>query len=370
MKNFLKKIKLIVCTGGVSKEAYRNITPMYNENNYKIWKVINIIMSVICIILFCLSFIIERISDYRIVYLIMSIYSTIISVLFFTVVKKTSGKLVKLAVYLSSLSVYAFAISLSAVGDPNELSVTIMVLLVAVPLIILDKPYRLMILNLMAVAAYIILCVNTRPHDILVTEVFHSILYYLVGVVLFTYLVKQRFWGYLEEFKLNEQIHIDALTGLGNELAYLDNATELNNMIKAKECMPFAVCMMDVNNIKTTNDTYGHVFGCALIVETGQYLKKLYSTSRLFHIGGDEFVAVIFGSDYDNLDKVIAKFDKKMENYYIKKEGIDIRLTVARGVTKYDPEKDTRYRDVLERADELMYQNKKEIKEKYNLPQR
>ena len=139
----------------------------------------------------------------------------------------------------------------------------------------------------------------------------------------------------------------------------------INNKINNGDTS-FAVIMMDVNEIKNNNDKYGHKFGCALIVETGKYIKRLFRTSKLFHVGGDEFIIIVEGTDYINKDKVIDKFDKDMRNYFITIDNIKIRLSVARGISQYEKEGET-YRTIFDRADKNMYENKVMIKEKLKI---
>ena len=59
-----------------------------------------------------------------------------------------------------------------------------------------------------------------------------------------------------------------------------------------------------------------------------------------------------------------------MKDYYIEKEDKSLRLILARGISEFDNKKDTRYREVLQRADDLMYKNKRAVKKLYGLPER
>ena len=122
---------------------------------------------------------------------------------------------------------------------------------------------------------------------------------------------------------------------------------------------------MDVNNLKVTNDTYGHRYGCHLIVRTGHTLPEVFKTSKLFHIGGDEFLAILTGEDYENFEEVIKKFDETFKYSHIEHEGKDLIFSVARGFAKY--QEGNQYKDVLQKADAMMYLNKAEIKSTYNM---
>ena len=123
--------------------------------------------------------------------------------------------------------------------------------------------------------------------------------------------------------------------------------------------------MMDVNNLKATNDKYGHRYGCHLVVSCGHILPTIFKTSKLFHVGGDEFIAIVRGTDYQNFEEVMKDFDNKCTYTMIEYEGVELIFSVARGYSHL--QENERYQDVLQRADKEMYQNKAYLKEKYNM---
>ncbi len=165
--------------------------------------------------------------------------------------------------------------------------------------------------------------------------------------------------------KLEEISYYDELTGLLNERSYVSITDEINENIKNEKEEPFAVILMDLNNLKATNDAYGHRYGCSLVVRCGHALPELFATSKLFHVGGDEFVAIVMGEDYENFDSLYNNFLEVMTYSLVEYEGVELIFSVASGHAIY--EKGDKYQDVLQRADKLMYKNKAEIKAKYNM---
>lgn len=157
----------------------------------------------------------------------------------------------------------------------------------------------------------------------------------------------------------------DALTGLGNEAAYLNKVRELEESIENGKEPKFRIVMMDVNNLKVTNDAHGHRFGCHLIVEAGHILPTIFKHSSCFHVGGDEFIVIVEeGYDYDHFDEVLETFKEKLEYQKISYFDVDLILSLALGHATH---KDVmKYSDVLQMADKAMYENKKSLKEKYN----
>jgi GGDEF domain-containing protein len=71
-------------------------------------------------------------------------------------------------------------------------------------------------------------------------------------------------------------------------------------------------------------------------------------------------VVVLFGEDYENREALLEDFRNQIEEN-VKNESI---IIVATGMAVYDPEKDDSVTSVFERADDLMYENKRNLKKK------
>ena len=153
-----------------------------------------------------------------------------------------------------------------------------------------------------------------------------------------------------------------------NERSYLNEIDAINKRIEKGERDFFAVVLMDVNNLKATNDQYGHRYGCSLVVRCGHTLPTIFKTSKSFHVGGDEFLVVVYGEDLANFEEVMKDFDDKMLYSIVQYEGVDLIFSVARGYAKYNGEK--HFRETLQIADDAMYKNKEYLKEKYHLKKR
>ncbi len=172
-----------------------------------------------------------------------------------------------------------------------------------------------------------------------------------------------------EEFKIQRRLHElsynDQLTGLLNERSYIDAVEDIDKRIDSGEDVKFAVILMDVNNLKVTNDTYGHRYGCSLIVRCGHTLPELFNSSSLFHVGGDEFIVIVQGEDLEHFDETMKRFDEKMLYSLVQYEGKELIFSVARGY--HIRQEGQHYKDALQIADKAMYENKKFLKEKYNM---
>ena len=173
---------------------------------------------------------------------------------------------------------------------------------------------------------------------------------------------------YRIEKELERLTYYDGLTGLLNERSYLREIEEVDRFIEENKLKEYAIILMDVNNIKVTNDTYGHRYGCHLIVRCGKMIPEFFKTSKMFHIGGDEFVIIVYGDDYKHLDEILEAYEQKLSYSLIEHEGVELIFSVAYGYAKY--ECGMKYKDVLQKADNAMYENKKAVKAKHGLKAR
>jgi GGDEF domain-containing protein len=214
----------------------------------------------------------------------------------------------RIIIYFLALLVLGFGIFIGNL-DKNMPSVTFMVVLVLTPIAIVDKPYRIITLILLAIIAEIVTVSIVKNPAAKMDDIVHTIVFGVVTIGLDIFLLQLRIKGFVNDRIFRRQAYVDSLTGLGNELSYLEKREELDKKKKEGIDVDFGIVMFDVNDVKITNDTYGHIYGCAKIVEAGHYLKQIFETSKVFHIGGDEFLAVVFGNDLNRIDNLLHEFD-------------------------------------------------------------
>lgn len=155
--------------------------------------------------------------------------------------------------------------------------------------------------------------------------------------------------------------HQDALTGLRNTTSYKNWVIDFNTKIKDGG-VSFGVVVLDINDLKKINDTYGHIFGNELILTASRIICETFKRSPVFRIGGDEFCVILQNRDLENRKALFKSFDSICLATLVNKDNVKFPLRIAKGFSKFDPEKDTQFSDVFERADTEMYKNKKDMK--------
>ena len=169
--------------------------------------------------------------------------------------------------------------------------------------------------------------------------------------------------GYIRN--LNDLAYGDALTAVRNLGAFNLFLQDLKKDAEEGTELPsFAVCFFDCNDLKQINDQYGHDKGDLYLKSACATICQVFSHSPVFRIGGDEFAAILRNREYERRDELIAQFDQCcFDLCALGKEPWE-KIRVARGMAVYDPKKDKSVEDVVHRADSLMYENKREQKNK------
>lgn len=162
---------------------------------------------------------------------------------------------------------------------------------------------------------------------------------------------------YRELENANKKALRDGLTGVRNKLAYLEALRDIEVAGESKSTEGYGVVVFDINDLKMTNDTQGHEAGDELIKNACTLICTHFKHSPVFRIGGDEFVALLYGSDYENRESLIEEFNSKIDANKSKNG-----MLIACGMAVHDANIDESYTDVFTRADKIMYERKESLK--------
>lgn len=161
------------------------------------------------------------------------------------------------------------------------------------------------------------------------------------------------------EQKLVQLATIDELTHLDNRRHFLQQAgRELKRSQRYQT--PMAVLMMDLDHFKNINDQYGHAAGDEVITHFARLCREVLRTSDLTgRLGGEEFAAILPNTDNSAALAAAERLRQAVSNSKVTVNGQDIHYTVSLGMTLLR-ETDLHVDDLLKRADKLLYQAKRE----------
>ena len=180
-----------------------------------------------------------------------------------------------------------------------------------------------------------------------------------LGMVFSNYSVVQRRIEQTEkELGLTKSMaYRDSLTGVKSKMAFDEFVSDIDREIREGVSEDFAVVVCDINGLKQVNDTQGHVAGDSYIRSACALICGYFKHSPVFRTGGDEFVAVLRGQDFENRERLMEAMDKRMEGNVHYGE-----VVVAASHSVFDKDNDVKFHDVFERADNRMYERKKWLK--------
>lgn len=158
---------------------------------------------------------------------------------------------------------------------------------------------------------------------------------------------------------LNSLAFHDSLTGVKNKTAYDEAVAKLDKMEGDKE---YGIVVMDANNLKKINDTYGHEKGNIYLKNACKLTCRIFKGSPVFRVGGDEFVVILQGDDYENCYKLMRDFDVEAEKHNNMTRNEWEKINIAKGMVKYEPGTDQNAEAVFKRADARMYVAKQKMK--------
>ena len=153
--------------------------------------------------------------------------------------------------------------------------------------------------------------------------------------------------------------HHDSLTGAANRRAYEDDWKSYISIADNKR-FDFSYMLVDCDHFKAINDTYGHDTGDKLITKLVDLLQKsLRDGDKLYRIGGDEFVTILWNTDAQTADKVAQRCLDNIRNYSFMPLGINEPVTISIGLATQTIDTPGSMQTLPRQADIAMYHAKK-----------
>ena len=159
--------------------------------------------------------------------------------------------------------------------------------------------------------------------------------------------------GIMKE-KLRYNSEHDGLTGLYNKTKYLEMMDE-----EYMDMNSIGIFNFDVNNLKVINDTQGHEAGDKLLIKAANSIRKVTNNkAHGYRMGGDEFLMIACNVTKEEVDSLKSRWEAELARLNTVEDGIN--CVVAVGVVY--GEKGYNFSELMKKADELMYEDKKSKK--------
>ena len=157
--------------------------------------------------------------------------------------------------------------------------------------------------------------------------------------------------------KLENLAITDGLTKLYN-LRHFYNQLEIEIDRSNRYGHPLALLLLDIDNFKTYNDTYGHLEGDKVLVRLGQIIKSCLRTMDCaYRYGGEEFTIILPETTGEEAKNVAHRIKSSVEiESFFPEGGNIVNITISIGVTEYF--KKEQLATFIQRADQAMYNSK------------
>lgn len=161
---------------------------------------------------------------------------------------------------------------------------------------------------------------------------------------------------------LNSRAYSDAMTGVKNKGAFDAMSARINHSIRigGGSTPEFAVAMLDCDRLKQINDNFGHDHGDVYLKVACAAICKVFAHSPVFRLGGDEFAVLLQNADYAQREQLIAAFDSMTDAINAEARHPWEKVSISVGMAVFRPGEDESVEQVLHRADEMMYRDKRE----------
>lgn len=168
-------------------------------------------------------------------------------------------------------------------------------------------------------------------------------------------------FGMLEELRLQrlaDEGQKDGLTGVLLRKPFFSNST----LIIERVGSPFSVLMLDIDNFKKVNDSFGHAAGDAVITDCANVLKETVRAGDLVgRLGGEEFAVMLPRCNADEAVDVAERIRQQVATRLVTGRGGSVRYTVSIGVAegRMGSKAQASLELALHQADEALYEAKR-----------
>ena len=169
---------------------------------------------------------------------------------------------------------------------------------------------------------------------------------------------------YLQE-ELQKLATLDSLTGLLNHGAMMSRI-EQTYKLAIREKKEITFIMMDIDHFKNINDSYGHAAGDMVLKKFGTLIKKISrSTDLIGRIGGEEFLACLYGDSSSEGHSFISRLQDEIRGTEYRFEGHSFKVTSSIGIAKMSPLDPQPLDTLLKNVDKALYQAKSAGRNKF-----
>ena len=198
----IEKLRKLIVTGGLEPAEYKEIVSDIDRNNRNLSMVFAIFALLLTGSLIGISYLHPQFESSRRIYMTGAIASMILWLTAW--LGRFKSIFIYIAVYTAETFFMAYSVLLEVIHRPNQPAVTFMVMLVLLPMIFIDKPYRTITIQYAWTIIFIAGSIWKKSKDIYTIDIVHALIFSGLAAFACVYLTQSKFNNFLME----EQLHI------------------------------------------------------------------------------------------------------------------------------------------------------------------
>lgn len=333
------------------------------EQNLGSLKTVNLVYTLILSVYTVFAFIFFQSNVLNVIYLVcLAVQYGTAGILFHLLRKRSPRpKVVQcLCTYMASIIVF-FVILISIFPFADRPAVFFAPVLVGASVIFIFSFQRQVVLLSIYMAVYCLLVICFKTPEAVTYDIWAAIPSYAIALVCTYSLTVLRLRDYRSRLRFQQLSIIDKPTGVFNKASTEEMCSSyLHHLEKDCQC---ALMILDMDNFKDINDSYGHLEGDKVLSKIGGILQDNFHQDDIIgRIGGDEFLVLIKDiSDYKVVEKRCGELLYKIETAFpaLQQPQISCSAGIALGIAGND------YFTLYQQADKALYQAKKRGKNQW-----
>lgn len=345
--------------GGIKKEEYQEIEGEILERDRNSLAMISICLMLMFECLFIGSLVSEMMAPNRWLYggifLVFLVIHAICSLM-----KKRVSKIIIPLWYLAMTMMFTYAIILNTVLRNDISATTFCLIMMAAPLLVMDKPWRMLCYFVLILAVFIPIDFRSKAYYLAYTDTVNALCSLFLGTVIHMSVIRTKTREIMQRHYIERQRDTDKLTGCVTKAAFESKLKE----ILEKGGTNGTLLIMDIDHFKNVNDFYGHVFGDMVLHTIGERLHQIFPKEAMCgRFGGDEFQVWLPGIyDARDADIYLKKLLTDARKIQTPDERMKITLSIGGAVS---PDNGDNYFVLFENADAALYSAKNMGRNRY-----